>query len=197
MKLFLYIIATFFLVFLLLSACNQKQQPDKSVKENIDTLTFMQRGDSIANALQIVLLQNVMRATKTGGTAYAVAFCNEHAMPLTDSISKKYNCQIQRISDKYRNLANKPDRSDAAALLKMRSSNPVKPFLISENGKSIYYKPIKIAMSACLSCHGIEGKEIAMETLEAIRQHYPNDIATGYKEGDLRGMWKITFQAEK
>lgn len=196
MKIFPYIIAASFLAFLLLASCNPKQQPDTSAKNEIDTLVFMQRGDSIANALQEVLLQNVMLATKAGGPAYAVVFCNERAMPLTDSLSKEYNCKIQRISDKYRNPANKPDGNDEAALQKIRSANPAKPFLVSENGKSIYYKPIKIAMPACLNCHGTEGKEIAMKTLEAIRQKYPDDLATGYKEGDFRGMWKITFQEE-
>jgi len=75
----------------------------------------------------------------------------------------------------------------------MKSSNPAKPFLGNENGKTIYYKPIKIGMPACLNCHGTEGKEIAMKTLVAIRQKYPDDLATGYKEGEFRGMWKITF----
>lgn len=196
MKIFPFTIATSFLAFLSLASCNPKQQHNDSVKNEIDTLAFMKRGDSIATAVQEVLLRNVMQVTKTGGPVYAVAFCNERAIPLTDSLSKEYNCQIQRISDKYRNPANKPTEYDEAVLLKMRSSNPIKPFLVSENDKSIYYKPIKIAMPACLNCHGIEGKEIAMKTLAAIRQKYPDDIATGYKEGDFRGMWKITFPEE-
>ncbi len=193
MKIFPIIEALAFLVMLFFASCNPKQQQNTAALNEIDTLGLMQRGDSIANAMQEVLLQNVMQATKKGGPEYAVTFCNERAMPLTDSLSKEYNCKIQRISDKYRNPANKPDGNDEAVLQKIRSSNPAKPFLVSENGKSIYYKPIKIAMPACLNCHGTEGREIAMKTLEVIRQKYPNDLATGYKEGDFRGMWKITF----
>ena len=78
-------------------------------------------------------------------------------------------------------------------LVKMSSSNPMKPVLVSENGQMVYYKPIKIAMPACLNCHGSAGKEIDTKTLEIITQKYPDDMATGYKEGDLRGLWKITF----
>ncbi len=194
MKIFPTIEAMAFMVMLFLASCNPKQQQNTTAGNEIDTLAIMQRGDSIANAMQEVLLQNVMHATKKGGPVYAVAFCNERAMPLTDSLSGEYKCKIQRISDKYRNPANKPNENDEAVLLKMKSSNPVKPFLGNENGKTIYYKPIKIAMPACLNCHGAEGKEIAMKTFSAIRQKYPNDLATGYKEGDFRGMWKITFR---
>ncbi|MHC1777644.1 MAG: DUF3365 domain-containing protein [Lentimicrobium sp.] len=186
-----------FLVMLFLASCNPKQQQNSAAGNEIDTLAFIRNGDSIANAMQEVLLKNVIQATQKGGPVYAVAFCNERAMPLTDSLSGEYNCQIQRISDKYRNPANKPNEYDEAVILKMKSSNPAKPFLGSENGNTIYYKPIKIAMPACLNCHGTEGREIAMKTLEAIRQKYPNDLATGYKEGDFRGMWKITFRKEK
>lgn len=194
MKSFLIIEAISFLVILLFASCNPKQQQLTVDGNDIDTLAFMQRGDSIAKAMQEVLLQNVMQATKAGGPAYAVTFCNERAMPLTDSLSERYNCRIQRISHKYRNPANKPTENDAVVLLKLSASNSAMPLFVSENGENIYYKPIKIAMPACLNCHGEEGKNIAPKTLEVIRQKYPNDLATGYKEGDFRGMWKITFR---
>jgi hypothetical protein len=193
MKSFLTIEAISFLIILFFASCNPKQQQRVVAGNEIDTLVFMQRGDSIATLMQEVLLKNVMQATKAGGPAYAVAFCNERAIPLTDSLSERYHCRIQRISDKYRNQANKPNETDKAVLLQMSTSNPVKPLLLSENGERIYYKPIKIAQPACLNCHGNEGKEIAITTMEAIRKKYPDDLATGYKEGDFRGMWKITF----
>lgn len=196
MKKFPTIEAIAFLVILFLSSCNPKQQQNTDAVYEIDTLAFMQRGDSIAKVMQEVLLQNVMQANKAGGPVYAVAFCNERAMPLTDSLSQIYNCLIQRISDKYRNPANMPDKTDKDVLVRMGSSISGEPMLVSENGKVIYYKPIRIAMPACLNCHGTEGKEIAMTTIEVIRQKYPDDLATGYKEGDFRGLWKITFPEE-
>ncbi len=192
----LYSIAISFSAILFLASCNPKQQADIASKNEVDKIAFIQQGDSISSVMQQVLLANVMQATKSGGPVYAVTFCNERAMPLTDSLSKKYNCKIQRISDKYRNPANKPSKYDEAVLLKLRSSNSGEPLLVSENYKMIYYKPIRIAMPACLGCHGNEGEEIAIKTMEAIRQKYPYDRATGYKEGDFRGLWKITFPEE-
>ncbi len=186
------IVLTFAAVLSLLS-CNTNQ-PKSTVTEKVtDTASFILRGDSIASGVQKILLSNVMQAMKTGGSVYAVTFCNEQAMPLTDSLAKEYNCLIKRVSDKYRNPANKPMETDLKIWKKMNSSAPVSPFVVSENGHIVYYKPIKIAMPACLKCHGTAGVDIDSKTLEIIRQKYPDDQATGYKEGDLRGMWKITF----
>jgi hypothetical protein len=181
---------------LFLASCNSKQQSENAAKNEIDSISFIQLGDSISTIMQRVLLSNVMQATKAGGPVYAVAFCNERAMPLTDSLSKKYNCEIQRISDKYRNPVNKPEKADEDVLLKFGSSDSGEPVFISGNGKVVYYKPIRIAMPACLNCHGNAENDIASKTLEAIMQRYPNDLAIGYNEGDFRGLWKITFPEE-
>lgn len=182
------------LLILIFTSCNPKQQKTSGTGKAVDTADILKQGDSITNRVQKLLLSNVMQAMKAGGPVNAVAFCNVHAFSLTDSLEGEYNCIIQRVSDKYRNPANKPTVTDLEVMTKMSSSNPMKPLLVTENGRIIYYKPIKIAMPACLTCHGGAGNEIDSKTLEIISQKYPGDLATGYKEGDLRGLWKITFQ---
>ncbi len=174
-------------------SCNSNQLKSTVTEKVTDTASIMLRGDSIASGVQKILLANVMQAMKTGGPVYAVTFCNEKAMPLTDSLSKKYNCEIKRVSDKFRNPANKLTETDSVIWRKMSLSETMSPFISSENAQFVYYKSINIAMPACLKCHGSADKEIDAKTLEAIRQKYPDDKATGYNEGDLRGMWKITF----
>ena len=182
------------LLILIFTSCNPKQQKTSGTGKAVDTADILKQGDSITNRVQKLLLSNVMQAMKAGGPVNAVAFCNVHALSLTDSLEGEYNCIIQRVSDKYRNPANKPTETDLEVMTKMSSTNPMKPLLVTENGRMIYYKPIKIAMPACLTCHGGAGKEIDSKTLEIISQKYLGDLATGYKEGDLRGLWKITFQ---
>jgi len=190
------IIGISILATLFFASCNTVQQKATETGNVIDTADLLQKGDTITALVQKVLLANVMTAMQSGGPVNAVSFCNVHAIPLTDSLAGEYNCIIQRVSDKYRNQANKLSESDADILFKMSSLSPMKPVLVSENGRVVYYKPIKIAMPACLKCHGSSGKEIDSKTLEIINQKYPNDLATGYKEGDLRGLWKITFLEE-
>lgn len=182
------------LMILIFVSCNTKQQQKVTdTVKSIDTADLLKKGDTISTRVQKLLLVNVMTAMNAGGPGNAVTFCNEHAMTLTDSLAGEYNCVIQRVSDKYRNPSNKPSAVDMEVSAKMISSNTMNPVMISENGRMVYYKPIKIAMPACLKCHGSPGNEVDVKTLEIIRQKYPNDLATGYKEGDFRGLWKITF----
>ena len=176
-----------------IAACNPKQQKTDTPSNTIDTVTYLKKGDSVSSIVQKVLLTNVMQAMKSGGPGYAVTFCNEKAMPLTDSLAKAYNCSIQRVSDKNRNPLNKLTKPDMEIWSAMKSYASSKPSLTNENGHIVFYKPIKIAMPACLTCHGTSGQEMDPKTFEVIRKKYPDDLATGYIEGDLRGLWKITF----
>lgn len=186
-------IAVSIILILFFAACNPQQQKTDKSSNAIDTTAYLQKGDSISAIVQKVLLANVMQAMKSGGPANAVSFCNERAIPFTDSLAKAHNCLIQRVSDKYRNPANKLTVQDQEIWTRMSTAATANTISGSENGHLVFYKPIKIAMPACLACHGTPGKETDPKTIEIIKQKYPEDLATGYKEGDLRGMWKITF----
>ena len=175
------------------ASCGSQQQKVAEPSQSIDTFALLKKGDTISAHVQKVLLSNVMQAIKTGGPEYAITFCNERAMPLTDSLAKANNCMIQRVSDKYRNPANKLTEYDKEMWKQLSSSTAVNPILVAENGQMVFYKPIKIAMAACLTCHGTIGKEMNQKTAKIISEKYPKDLATGYQEGDLRGLWKITF----
>ena len=42
----------------------------------------------------------------------------------------------------------------------------------------------------CLQCHG---KQIKPEVSQQIMKLYPKDLAIGYSESEVRGIWSITF----
>jgi hypothetical protein len=44
-----------------------------------------------------------------------------------------------------------------------------------------------------MNCHGIPEEEIRPGVLRLIRETYPEDEAVGYRSGQLRGLWKISF----
>jgi len=195
MKVLNIIFGVAFLLVIISGGC-KSNTPEKNVKnDDIDTAALLATGDSIATAVQKELLGQVMRAMKSGGPGFAVAFCNEKAMALTDSLGLVYKCTIQRITDRNRNPANRLSSEDAETTASFSTSQGFITRLVEQNNIPVFYKPIKIAMPACLSCHGAEGKDIDAKTLGIIKQKYPADKATGYKEGDLRGWWKITFRA--
>ncbi len=158
---------------------------------------YLTEGDSIATEAQRILLMNVSQAIQNAGPAGAVDFCNVHAMPLTDSVSAMHKVNIQRLSDKNRNPENaiisETDKEAWLQIKTMMKDTAVKQKqLVLQQGSSIYYyKAIPLGMPACLSCHGVKGENILPETQQAINSKYPDDKATGYSIGELRGVWKI------
>ena len=162
--------------------------------------TEVEQGKEWVMQTQQVLASNLMNAMREKGPAGAVAFCNEKAYPLTDSMSAVYDVTIRRVSDKNRNPANKADQEELAyiEILKeaLAQGKPLKPSEISRAGYTKRMYPI-VTQAACLKCHGKPGENINPETLSKINALYPNDRATGYEENQIRGIWVIEQQPSK
>jgi hypothetical protein len=60
-----------------------------------------------------------------------------------------------------------------------------------KDGKIVVYKPLMIKKQVCLKCHGDISKNPKLA--QKIATIYPNDKATGYKMGDLRGAIVVTM----
>jgi hypothetical protein len=46
----------------------------------------------------------------------------------------------------------------------------------------------------CLKCHGKPTSDIGIKALKRIKKLYPKDLAIGYSENQIRGIWSITFK---
>lgn len=152
----------------------------------------------ISSIAMAELMRSVKKALDKGGPVYAIEYCNLHASPLADSISKEHNCKIERVSLKYRNKNNAPQGMEEMALMNhyLEASLEKKPMMdtvVQVSGKIIYYRPIVVGMELCLNCHGKLREDISDSTLTAIYKHYPGDKAVNYSMGDFRGAWRITF----
>ena len=171
---------------ILLVSCNSKI--------NVETYTeFQKKGNEISTLTQSVLLANVAQAMQTGGAVYAVEFCNLEASTLVDSLNQVNNCVISRVSAKNRHPENGLKTDTDQNLWAIFEGGTVNDTIIQESKKLVYYKQIKIALPACLKCHGDLGSDIDSATAEKIQNLYPADLATGYKLNDFRGLWKIEF----
>jgi hypothetical protein len=182
-----------------LAACNSSDE--KTNQSTEPTIDFLETGKEITAVAQAELLKNVKNALEKEGPVYAIEFCNIHAESIADSISKKFDVQIQRLSLKNRNPENGPSTKEDKLLLndyleKLNEGRSITDTLIRLNGISSYYRPIIISAETCLKCHGQPGQEINNETMVALNKLYPEDRATNYRMGELRGMWKITFSAK-
>lgn len=187
---------------LLFASCGQnevQENPEVQAMSETEKEEKLALGDLISNMAQATLLQNVSKEMQAGGPVHAVEFCNIQAVPLMDSISKANKVKIERVTDKNRNPHNYlKTENDKSAWVKFKESffkseKPV-PFIQEENQTLVYYKPIAMGMPTCLKCHGAPVQDIDLATAEKINEKYPNDLATNYKMGDFRGMWKVTFE---
>ena len=120
----------------------------------------------------------------------AAKFCASKVADISAEVSKKFpkGVTVRRVSTKNRNAGNKPDAIDTKVLeaFQKELENKTfakKPKLVDVNGTKRVYVPILVE-KACLKCHG---QNIDPKIASVIKEHYPNDKATGFKEGDLRG----------
>ena len=104
---------------------------------------------------------------------------------------------LRRVSSRPRNPIDAPN-ADEIPLLDAYSYNAENDILadpsiqkLQQGEVFLYTKPIMLSNAMCLSCHGDPKKDIAPETAAKLKQLYPQDPATGYAEGDLRGMWSL------
>ncbi len=122
----------------------------------------------------------------------AMGFCSQKAEEITKDVNKKIPsyAHVRRTSLKVRNEANKPDSIDKVIMNEYQENiqkNTFKPNDIKVvNIGNVYrvYKPL-LTKKMCLKCHG---ENISNDIKAVIKNVYPNDKATGFKEGDLRGV---------
>jgi len=196
------------ILLLLISACaSEKKQDINAQKETkqapatavLDTVKYLELGDDLVGETKRKISTTLVEAMEKGGVKYAAQFCNLAAYPIVDSISKVHNAYIRRVSDKPRNPkdAMNDDEQKVFAIFKAKAQVPnseLTPILMQrDDGTVSYYAPIKISMPTCLKCHGEVGKDIKAEDYKVLKSLYPNDVAVGYKEGELRGMFSIQF----
>ena len=147
------------------------------------------------------LKQQLTAAIAAGGPASAIDVCRTVASQMAEDISHKRGLSIRRTALRVRNPSNAPDPFERKILedfvAKIGSGADVATLeyseVVVENGREIfrYMKAIPTAAAPCLACHGTD---IKPDVKSAIQESYPNDQATGFKAGDLRGAFSVIQQ---
>lgn len=138
--------------------------------------------------LKKTLSGRLQEAIKSGGHASGIEVCASEAGKLTADIAAKNGVEIGRSSLKLRNEQNAP-RPWVKAYLSEVAGKPakdVKPAVYDLGDKLGVVEPLP-TQALCVSCHGApEG--IPAEVKQKLGERYPKDQATGFAEGDLRGV---------
>lgn len=139
-------------------------------------------------------LQSSMKA---GGPVAAIETCNLEAPVIAANLNQKGTWQIARTSLLPRNPDNTPDAWEKTVLEQFEAdkSNGTNMAglnyaeVVEMDGKSTYRYMQAIPTGAlCLKCHG---DSIAGDIKAKIDSLYPDDKATGFKEGDIRGAFSL------
>ena len=146
----------------------------------------------VATTLPPKLLAALQEEISKSGPEGAIPVCRDMAPKMAGEISQQTGWKIKRVSLKTRNEARAiPDAWEKAALedFDKRAAAGEPPAQL-EKGEKIdneyrYVKALPV-QSLCLSCHG-SVDQLSPAVKSALGQHYPNDRATGYSVGQIRG----------
>jgi hypothetical protein len=158
---------------------------------------FVQLSRAASKALGGELKKQLQVAMKKDGPVNGLTVCSENAQKISKKISKDKGMSVGRTSLKYRNEANEPDDWETSILKQFEqrkaSGESAVTLEYSEkteiNGEKVlrYMKAIPTD-DVCLTCHG---SNIAEPVAAKLQELYPNDKATGFKKGDIRGAFTI------
>ena len=150
----------------------------------------------VAAMLPPKLLVALQEEMSKSGPAGAIPVCKDMAPKMAGEISQQTGWKIKRVSLRARNDARAiPDAWEKAALedFDQRAAAGESPAKL-EKGEKIgsEYRFVKAlpVQPLCLSCHG-SAEQLSPAVKSALGQHYPNDRATGYTEGQIRGVISI------
>lgn len=162
------------------------------------------RARGAVKQLSETLKGKLMAAMSEGGPVAAIPVCQIAAPGVAQDVGAANALGIRRTSLKVRNPANAPEDWERAVLedfaAKMAAgADPATLEAISTGTADgtpelRYMKAIPMAEAPCAACHG---GAIAPAVLEAIAKLYPEDQATGFKPGELRGAFSVRVPLAK
>ena len=136
-----------------------------------------------------LLLQEIER----GGFVNAVRVCSESAQKITQQFYKDTGHYARRVSLRYRNPKNIPDDYERQKLEEFDFLNREKRLgneyvEVVKEGDHEYLRCMRplVAIPLCLVCHGPK-ENIPSEIKAILVEKYPDDQATGFLAGDVRG----------
>ena len=132
------------------------------------------------------LSSRLMEVMKSDGPAAAIEVCSKEASQFADNVGKQHGVKIGRTARKLRN----PSNVVPAWATKLATEDAVDPqFVEIDEHTAGALLPIKLQQK-CLACHG-PMESLAPEVRTQLTKSYPNDQATGFNEGDLRGWFWV------
>lgn len=164
-----------------------------------DTTALNDEARKTAGGLIQTLGGELKAAMTAGGPAQAIGVCKERAPKIAAEAAARTGMQIKRVSLKNRNPKGVPDawETEALAGLEKRLAAGEKPETLdthsvvnTPDGKVFRYAKALVMQPVCVNCHGA-AENLSPEVKAKLTAEYPDDKATGYTPGMIRGVLSI------
>lgn len=178
------------------AGCQRSQTPDAytgtTTDEPLATPTKAQsKALAAKDALFARLSGRLTEVMQAEGPAAAIEVCSREAAEVARSVGEEQGVTIGRTAIKLRNPKNAPP-DWVQPFVEKRTAEP--QFVDLPDGHTGALLPIKLK-SKCLACHGTTDT-IPADVKTKLAELYPDDQATGFGEGDLRGWFWVVVPAE-
>jgi hypothetical protein len=154
------------------------------------------RASEVADRLAKAVMGELTKALQAGPPESAVHVCGEAAQRVTAEVAAAEGIALRRTALRLRNPTNAPDAFERAALEAWAApgATPAAQAEVVEaggGGRALrYLRPI-VLQPMCVTCHGAP-EEVPAAVRAALAERYPEDRATGFRPGDLRGALSVT-----
>lgn len=162
----------------------------------------LERAREASADLLATLKGTLLLHLERGGPEAAFTVCADTAQVLTEAVAHRHGLMLHRVSTRWRNPLDEPDAYEADVLRRFSllledgqlNDSTEHVAVVTEEGTRVfrYLRPIRI-QRPCLSCHG---QKLAPGLQTMLREYYPDDRATGYTEGALRGAVSVRFELD-
>ena len=191
-------------VLLMFTACDSNNEPAANKPANVvmteaDKLAHIAEAKGVIKQFAMTLKGELVGAMKSGGPVNAVEVCHTQAPDLAAKMSAEHGATLTRVSLKNRNPTmgvpnkwqNKVLQDFETRLANGEAIESLKYVDIANESGGQEFRLMKAIPTGavCLTCHG---EDIKPEVQAKLTELYPNDQATGFTAGQIRGAFVYT-----
>jgi hypothetical protein len=182
------------LTIILVVLCSVSATGGERVGESTNT-QFEQQARSLVQEFVGQLKPQLKQAMAEGGPTQAIEVCAGVAPGIADSLTAQSGWIVKRVSLKSRNASRAiPDAWEQQVLesfdRRQAAGEPSAEIHYGEKVASRYrYMQAQGVEPVCLVCHG---QNLSQPVRDALELYYPDDWATGYSLGQLRGAISVS-----
>ena len=179
---------------LALAACSQDTSSEES---DAKQAAFLNRSQEVTAQFQSELQTTLSTAIGEAGAVGAIGVCQSAAPAIAQALSDESGLAVSRIARRNRNAEGglSPELEPLYAQLEAAPMDNGAPRKVhgSVDGAMVYLQAIPMKEQPCSVCHGTN---IDPAISDAIAAAYPDDLATGFEPGELRGAFLVQEQGQ-